>query len=69
MTRKHTMQWRSGCPCCDDRVSQDRRNLMFGGAMLGVAGATGFFASAAAQVAPNPGRRPAAYCNFSARRL
>src|SRR6267142_4474626 len=54
----NTMRWRSGCPCCDDRVAQDRRHFLFGGAMLGVASATGLLASAtgaAAQSAPNPG--------------
>ena len=23
----NTMRWRSGCPCCDGRVAQDRRGL------------------------------------------
>src|SRR6266850_2350564 len=58
MTRKRTMRWRTGCPCCDDHVAQERRHLLLGGAMLGVASATGLFASAtgtAAQGTPNPG--------------
>src|SRR5258708_1383636 len=61
MTCKHTMRWRSRCQCCDDRVAHDPRHLLFGGAMLGVASAAGFFASttgAAAQGAPNLGTAP-----------
>jgi len=53
----NTMRWRSGCPCCDGRIAPDRRHLLFGGAMLGVAGATGLLASASgasAQGASNP---------------
>src|ERR1700752_5065067 len=58
MTRKHTIRSQPECPCPDDRISQDRRCLLFGGALLGVASATGLFAratDAAAQGAPNPG--------------
>src|SRR5258705_7290478 len=57
MTRKPPIRSRFECPCCDDRISQNRRDLLFGGAMLGVASATGLFAratGAAAQGAPNP---------------
>jgi 5-methylthioadenosine/S-adenosylhomocysteine deaminase len=58
MTCKHTTRWRSVCPCCDGGVAQDRRHLLFGGAMLGVASSAGLFAGvtgAAAQGPPNPG--------------
>ena len=54
MTWKHMLRRKSGCACCDGGA-QDRRHFLLGGAMLGVAGATGFFASATAQGAPNPG--------------
>ena len=54
MTWKQMLRRKSGCACCDGGA-QDRRHFLLGGAMLGVAGATGFFASATAQGAPNPG--------------
>jgi 5-methylthioadenosine/S-adenosylhomocysteine deaminase len=52
------MRWRSGNPCCDARLAPDRRHLLLGGALLGVASATGLLGGppgAAAQGAPNPG--------------
>jgi 5-methylthioadenosine/S-adenosylhomocysteine deaminase len=54
MTWKHMQPRKSGCACCDGSA-QDRRHFLLGGAMLGVAGATGFSASVTAQGAPNPG--------------